>query len=233
MEGLVVKVLRKYLSLFINNFSKDNFNLSIMKGRGEYKNLELNNEVIQELLWIPTNLTVQRATCNHLAINVHWTKLSTVPIVITLDKVEFFVSEPVDIKAMPNQLRNFKSSGGVSMSHREIVMGVTIEIKEIIIKVETQPPRERKDWTPLLQISMSNITIQSTNAEGQVVELPKTRVVNPKDPGVVHMYKMIKTSCATAWIESTEGHRIPIIHESALCHVTFQVRHRNRSLARG
>jgi len=41
-------------------------------------------------------------------------------------------------------------------------------------------------------------------------------VVNPKDPGVVHMYKMIKTSCATAWIESTEGHRIPIIHESPL-----------------
>lgn len=39
MEGLVVKVLRKYLSLFINNFSKDNFNLSIMKGRGEYRNL--------------------------------------------------------------------------------------------------------------------------------------------------------------------------------------------------
>lgn len=58
--------------------------------------------------------------------------------------------------------------GKVNMSHREIVMGVTIEIKEIIIKVQTQPPKDKPEWSPLLQISMKDIAIQSTNAKAEV-----------------------------------------------------------------
>ncbi|PRP88801.1 hypothetical protein PROFUN_00269 [Planoprotostelium fungivorum] len=216
MESIVTKMLRKYLSLFINNFSKDNFNLSIMKGRGEYRNLELNNQVIQEVLWIPTNLTVQKATCNLLNINVHWTKLSSVPIVISLDRVEFYVSEPVDITAMPSILSDMKSSGGVSMSQREILMGVTIEINEIIIKVQTQPPKDKINWNPQLHINMKKILVQSTNAAGEVVELSKTRVVDPKDPTTLHLFKSIQVTSASAWVDAENGRQIPIIYESPL-----------------
>lgn len=59
-------------------------------------------------------------------------------------------------------------SGSVSMSQREILMGVTIEINEIIIKVQTQPPKDKINWNPQLHINMKKILVQSTNAAGEV-----------------------------------------------------------------
>eukprot|EP01117_Protostelium_nocturnum_P008883 TRINITY_DN3186_c0_g1_i2.p1 TRINITY_DN3186_c0_g1~~TRINITY_DN3186_c0_g1_i2.p1 ORF type:complete len:1283 (-),score=545.90 TRINITY_DN3186_c0_g1_i2:43-3891(-) len=216
MEGIIVKLLGKYLSLFINNFSKENFNISITKGQGEYRNLDLNTEVIQELLWIPTNLTVTRAICNHLSIQVALTKLKTQPIVITLDKVEFFLREPEDIKAMPNLLQKFKKSGSSNPGQSEIMMGVTIEIKEISMKIETLPPVHLPTWSPIMEINLRNIQVHSTNEKGEIVELPKTRVIDPKDPTSLYMYKSVKVETATAWIVAQNGQKITIIEQSPI-----------------
>lgn len=46
METLVVKLLQKYFQLFISNFHKDNFSLSVLKGTGSLSNLRT---VVEEL----------------------------------------------------------------------------------------------------------------------------------------------------------------------------------------
>ena len=70
---------------------------------------DLNEQVIQELLWIPPNIEVKKAQCNRLGINIQWTKLSKSPIVISLDKIILSVSEPTEIQPMPNLLALIQS----------------------------------------------------------------------------------------------------------------------------
>jgi hypothetical protein len=84
METLIVKALKKYLSVFIVNFSAENFNVSLLKGRASLSNIgtfsaggpanlifsDLNTAVLQELLLVPTTLQVKKAFCSLLEIDV-------------------------------------------------------------------------------------------------------------------------------------------------------------------
>ena len=72
---------------FAKNLSHDQIQLSTLKGEGELKNLELNEEVLTELLELPSWLRLSRATCNRVAVRIQWTKLKSVPIHLSLDEV--------------------------------------------------------------------------------------------------------------------------------------------------
>ena len=67
--------------------SHDQIQLSALKGEGELKNLELNEEVLTELLELPSWLRLSGATCNRVAVRIQWTKLKSVPIHLSLDEV--------------------------------------------------------------------------------------------------------------------------------------------------
>ena len=67
--------------------SPDQIQLSALKGEGELKNLELNEEVLTELLELPSWLRLSGATCNRVAVRIQWTKLKSVPIQLSLDEV--------------------------------------------------------------------------------------------------------------------------------------------------
>ena len=76
-----------YSSRFAKNLSHDQIHLSTLKGEGELKNLELNEEVLTELLELPSWLRLSGATCNRVAVRIQWTKLKSVPIHLSLDEV--------------------------------------------------------------------------------------------------------------------------------------------------
>lgn len=60
-----------YLSRrFAKNLSPDKINLSTLKGEGQLTNLELDEEVLQSLLDLPTWLAINRVECNKAAIRV-------------------------------------------------------------------------------------------------------------------------------------------------------------------
>ena len=76
--------------------SHDQIQLSALKGEGELKNLELNEEVLTELLELPSWLRLSGATCNRVAVRIQWTKLKSVPIHLSLDEVRnFFLIRPI------------------------------------------------------------------------------------------------------------------------------------------
>lgn len=90
MQAIVQSVLSRYFQLFIKDFTTDQFELSLFRGEGSLHNIgalrtrgracviagssllrsEFHPETIQEILYIPTNLVVTKATCNHLRLQV-------------------------------------------------------------------------------------------------------------------------------------------------------------------
>ena len=96
-QQIVFKSLAYYNVLychfrFAKNLSHDQIHLSALKGEGELKNLELNEEVLTELLELPSWLRLSGATCNRVAVRIQWTKLKSVPIHLSLDEVNRFVT---------------------------------------------------------------------------------------------------------------------------------------------
>lgn len=59
-----------HCSRFAKNLSPDKINLSTLKGEGQLTNLELDEEVLQSLLDLPTWLAINRVFCNKAAIRV-------------------------------------------------------------------------------------------------------------------------------------------------------------------
>lgn len=59
---------------FTKNLSPDKINLSTLKGEGQLSNLELDEEVLQNMLDLPTWLAVTRVYCNKAAIRVGHTQ---------------------------------------------------------------------------------------------------------------------------------------------------------------
>lgn len=57
---------------FTKNLSPDKINLSTLKGEGQLSNLELDEEVLQNMLDLPTWLAVTRVYCNKAAIRVSY-----------------------------------------------------------------------------------------------------------------------------------------------------------------
>lgn len=54
MAGIIKKQILKHLSRFTKNLSPDKINLSTLKGEGQLTNLELDEEVLQNVLELPT-----------------------------------------------------------------------------------------------------------------------------------------------------------------------------------
>lgn len=55
---------------FAKDLSPDQINLSTLKGEGHLTNLELDEEVLQSLLDLPTWLAINRVCCNKATIRV-------------------------------------------------------------------------------------------------------------------------------------------------------------------
>ncbi|XP_076562540.1 bridge-like lipid transfer protein family member 3A [Arvicanthis niloticus] len=79
MAGIIKKQRLKHLSGFTKNLSLDKINLSTLKGQGQLTHLELDEEVLQNVLELPTWLAITSVYCNRASIRIQRTKLKTHP----------------------------------------------------------------------------------------------------------------------------------------------------------
>ncbi|XP_068611139.1 bridge-like lipid transfer protein family member 3B [Brachionichthys hirsutus] len=136
MAGLIKKQILKHLSRFAKNLSPDKINLSTLKGEGQLTNLELDEEVLQSLLDLPTWLAINRVCCNKAAIRIPWTKLKTHPISLTLDKVEMEMStceEPRPPNG-PSPIATASGQSGYGFAEK-VVEGMSLSINSIVIRI--------------------------------------------------------------------------------------------------
>ena len=65
-----IRININFFFRFAKNLTSDKINISSLKGEGELSNLELNEDVLTNLLELPTWLRITKAVCNRVAIKV-------------------------------------------------------------------------------------------------------------------------------------------------------------------
>lgn len=76
-------------SSFVKDLSPDKINVSAFRGEGDLSNLQLNEDVLTDLLELPSWIRLTSAWCNHVSFRISWTKLKSVP--ITLVRLPFYL----------------------------------------------------------------------------------------------------------------------------------------------
>ncbi|KAK5863883.1 hypothetical protein PBY51_000875 [Eleginops maclovinus] len=173
MAGLIKKQILKHLSRFTKNLSPDKINLSTLKGEGQLSNLELDEEVLQNMLDLPTWLAVTRVYCNKAAIRIQWTKLKTSPICLFLDKVEVEMRTCEEPRP-PNGPSPIAITAGQSEYGfaEKVVEGMSVRINSITIKVQARAFHA--------SFELWQLQGNSLNPKWQSSDLRYTRVTDPK-----------------------------------------------------
>ncbi|XP_030589071.1 UHRF1-binding protein 1 isoform X2 [Archocentrus centrarchus] len=173
MAGIIKKQILKHLSRFTKNLSPDKINLSTLKGEGQLSNLELDEEVLQNMLDLPTWLAVTRVYCNKAAIRIQWTKLKTSPICLFLDKVEVEMRTCEEPRP-PNGPSPIAITAGQSEYGfaEKVVEGMSVRINSITIKVQAKAFHA--------SFELWQLQGNSLNPKWQRSDLRYTRITDPK-----------------------------------------------------
>ncbi|XP_022068268.1 UHRF1-binding protein 1-like isoform X1 [Acanthochromis polyacanthus] len=173
MAGLIKKQILKHLSRFAKNLSPDKINLSTLKGEGQLTNLELDEEVLQSLLDLPTWLAINRVGCNKAAIRIPWTKLKTHPISLTLDKVVMEMST-CDEPRPPNGPSPIATASGQSEYGfaEKVVEGMSLSINSIVIRISAKAFNA--------SFELSQLQVYSVNTSWSMSDLRFTRIQDPQ-----------------------------------------------------
>ncbi|KAI1892965.1 hypothetical protein AGOR_G00138930 [Albula goreensis] len=158
---------------FTKNLSPDKINLSTLKGEGQLSNLELDEEVLQNMLDLPTWLAVTRVYCNKAAIRIQWTKLKTSPICLFLDKVEVEMRTCEEPRP-PNGPSPIAITAGQSEYGfaEKVVEGMSVVINSITIKVQARAFHA--------SFELWQLQGNSLNPKWQRSDLRYTRITDPK-----------------------------------------------------
>ncbi|XP_061768125.1 UHRF1-binding protein 1-like isoform X1 [Nerophis ophidion] len=173
MAGLIKKQILKHLSRFAKNLSPDKINLSTLKGEGQLTNLELDEEVLQSLLDLPTWLAISRVCCNKATIRIPWTKLKNHPISLTLDKVEMEMST-CDEPRPPNGPSPIATASGQSEYGfaEKVVEGMSLSINSIVIRISAKAFNA--------SFELSQLQVYSVNNSWSISDLRSTRIQDPQ-----------------------------------------------------
>ncbi|KAL0962999.1 hypothetical protein UPYG_G00348190 [Umbra pygmaea] len=173
MAGLIKKQILKHLSRFAKNLSPDKINLSTLKGEGQLTNLELDEEVLQSMLDLPTWLAINKVGCNKAAIRIPWTKLKTHPISLILDKVVMEMST-CDEPRPPNGPSPIATASGQSEYGfaEKVVEGISLSINSIVVKISAKAFNA--------SFELSQLQVYSVNDTWCLSDLRSTRIHDPQ-----------------------------------------------------
>ncbi|XP_068275265.1 bridge-like lipid transfer protein family member 3A [Nyctibius grandis] len=173
MAGLIKKQILKHLSRFTKNLSPDKINLSTLKGQGQLTNLELDEEVLQNVLDLPTWLAITRVYCNKASIKIQWTKLKTHPICLYLDKVEVEMRTCEEPRPPNGQSPIALAAGQSEYGFAEkVVEGMFIVVNSITIKIHSKAFHA--------SFELWQLQGYSVNPNWQQSDLRLTRITDPQ-----------------------------------------------------
>uniref|UniRef100_A0A1I8AWE9 Chorein_N domain-containing protein n=1 Tax=Meloidogyne hapla TaxID=6305 RepID=A0A1I8AWE9_MELHA len=80
MTSLIKNQIVKHLSTFARNLKPEQISLEVLRGKGQLRNLELNEEVISERLEFPPWLKIVKAHCSSVTVKIPWTQIKSSPV---------------------------------------------------------------------------------------------------------------------------------------------------------
>ncbi|MBZ3880140.1 UHRF1-binding protein 1 [Sciurus carolinensis] len=188
---------------FTKNLSPDKINLSTLKGEGQLTNLELDEEVLQNVLELPTWLAITRVYCNRASIRIQWTKLKTHPISLCLDKVEVEMKTCEEPRPPNGQSPIALASGQSEYGFAEkVVEGMFIIVNSITIKIHSKAFHA--------SFELWQLQGYSVNPNWQQSDLRLTRITDPRR-GEVLTFKEITWQTLRIEADATDnGDQDPI-----------------------
>uniref|UniRef100_A0A250Y7R2 UHRF1 (ICBP90) binding protein 1 n=1 Tax=Castor canadensis TaxID=51338 RepID=A0A250Y7R2_CASCN len=202
MAGIIKKQILKHLSRFTKNLSPDKINLSTLKGEGQLTNLELDEEVLQNVLELPTWLAITRVYCNRASIRIQWTKLKTHPICLCLDKVEVEMKTCEEPRPPNGQSPIALASGQSEYGFAEkVVEGMFIIINSITIKIHAKAFHA--------SFQLWQLQGYSVNPNWQQSDLHLTRITDPRR-GEVLTFKEITWQTLRIEADATDNGDDPV-----------------------
>ncbi|KAJ8675797.1 hypothetical protein QAD02_011583 [Eretmocerus hayati] len=219
MVSILKNQLLKHLSRFTKNLSADKINLSTFKGEGELTNLELDENVLTDLLELPSWLRLTSAWCNKVTFRIQWTKLKTVPIFLILDEVHIEVETCEDLRDMtsPQGLSSYTGPTKYSLIHK-IIDGITVTVNTVAIIF--------KSPAFVAKVQMSRILVESKSPTWQRCDLRTTRVKDP-DRGQLLIFKELEWQTVRIEAQSTKDKDLTplrLLTNQARCRVTIKKR---------
>ncbi|CAL1533724.1 unnamed protein product, partial [Lymnaea stagnalis] len=202
MAVLLKNQILKHLSKFTKNLSGDKINLSTLKGEGELSNLELNEDILTQLLELPTWLRITKAVCNHVRVKIQWTKLKSQPIRLYLDEV-IVETETCEQPRPPNN----QSQQAVSMANYDVVTraggkygfvdrvmdGIYVHVNSVVVKLNSHKFQA--------SLQLSRVTVQSMTPTWQAPNDLRSTRIRDAGRGEVLLFKEIEWQ--TTRIEAT------------------------------
>uniref|UniRef100_A0A8C2ANU0 UHRF1 binding protein 1-like n=1 Tax=Cyprinus carpio TaxID=7962 RepID=A0A8C2ANU0_CYPCA len=142
------------------------------KGEGQLTNLELDEEVLQNMLDLPTWLAINKVCCNKAAIRIPWTKLKTHPITLSLDKVVMEMST-CDEPRPPNGPSPIATASGQSEYGfaEKVVEGISLSVNSIVIRISAKAFNA--------SFELSQLQVYSVNTSWATGDLRYTRILDP------------------------------------------------------
>nr|XP_013805901.1 PREDICTED: UHRF1-binding protein 1 [Apteryx mantelli mantelli] len=170
---IIFRFLLRHLPKFTKNLSPDKINLSTLKGQGQLTNLELDEEVLQNVLELPTWLAITRVYCNKASIRIQWTKLKTHPICLYLDKVEVEMRTCEEPRPPNGQSPIALAAGQSEYGFAEkVVEGMFIVVNSITIKIHSKAFHA--------SFELWQLQGYSVNPNWQQSDLRLTRITDPQ-----------------------------------------------------
>ncbi|XP_055352171.1 bridge-like lipid transfer protein family member 3B isoform X1 [Paramacrobiotus metropolitanus] len=174
MTSFVKTQLTNYLAKFIKNFERDQLKLSVTKGRFELTDLDFDEDLLTNLMELPTWLKVDRISCNRLYVKIGWRKIQSLPLHIHLDEVTVQMATCPELRTPTPPVSVFSMPDMPEMKYRlphKILDGAIITMNKLRISFVTQLMKAEIE---LLQLR----TYPSTPEWQQTDNIAKSRVKN-------------------------------------------------------
>ncbi|XP_070496811.1 bridge-like lipid transfer protein family member 3B isoform X5 [Chironomus tepperi] len=221
MVSILKNQLLKHLSRYIKNLSSDKINISTFKGEGELTNLQLDENVLTELLELPSWLKLTSAWCNHISFRISWAKLKSVPITLSLDEVNISVETcELGRSGTPTSNNSTIQSLSVPMGKysfiHKVIDGITITVNTVNVNFKSPA------FTASVQ--MSRIRVESRTPKWSAAELRFTRL---KDPikGIILIFKELSWQTVRIEASSTQDQNLTplrLLTNQAKCRITIK-----------
>ncbi|KAK4313833.1 hypothetical protein Pmani_014856, partial [Petrolisthes manimaculis] len=158
---------------FAKNVSSDSVNVSTLKGEGELTNLELNEIVLTDLLELPTWLRITRAQVNRVNLKIQWTKLKSVPILVSLDEVQVEMETCQELRSQASHtvMPSYSSGGGYGFVDK-VSDGMTVTVNAFLVTFPSHAFHA--------SFQLSRIVLDSKSPLWQKADLRSTRLKDPE-----------------------------------------------------
>ena len=205
---------------YTKNLSSDKINISTFRGEGELSNLELDENVLTELLELPSWLRLTSAWCNHITFRISWAKLKSTPITLNLDEVNISVETCEIVRGTPTAgaggLQSLPMPMGKYSFIHKVIDGITIAVNTVNVNFKSPA------FTASVQ--MSRIRVESRTPKWGPAELRFTRLKD-QVKGQILIFKELSWQTVRIEASSTQDNLLTplrLLTNQAKCRITIK-----------